>query len=122
MSTQSEIKRILLVEDSPIVSDATEQMLQDLGYVVIGPANTMATALEVSQSEEIDIAIVDINIRGAKAYSVLKILDARQIPFILTSGYAGWDLPVEWLGRPRLLKPYSPELLAAAINSLANAK
>jgi hypothetical protein len=75
----------------------------------------MAAALQLSGEEAIDGAIVDINIRGGKAYPVMKILEQRGIPFLLTSGYADWSMPEEWQGRPRLAKPYTPNMLREAL-------
>jgi len=108
-------KRILVVEDSPIVSLDTDEMLRAHGYHVVGPAPTMAIALELAQKEHIDAAVVDVNIRGGKAYPALRILAQRGVPFLLTSGYADWSMPPEWQDRPRLQKPYSAELLASRV-------
>lgn len=107
-----------MVEDSPVVAEDTEQMLRELGCEIVGPAPTMAFALQHAQDDAIDAAVVDINIRGGKAYSVLRILEERGIPFLLTSGYADWSLPDEWQDRPRLPKPYNPAVLAGAVAAL----
>ena len=111
-------RRILVVEDSPVVAEASEDMLRDMGCIVVGPAANMAPALQLAGEEELDGAIVDINIRGGKAFAVLKVLHDRGIPFILTSGYADWSLPEEWHDRPRLAKPYTPNLLREALLEL----
>ena len=104
-------RRVLIVEDSPVIAVDTEQMLTEVGCFVVGPATTMADARQLSEKEQIDAAIVDINIRGGKAFPVLRILEDRKIPFILTSGYADWSLPEEWQDRPRLQKPYNQLIL-----------
>jgi response regulator RpfG family c-di-GMP phosphodiesterase len=102
-------------------------MLSDMGCEVVGPAGTMAPALQLATDEPLDAAVVDINIRGGKAFAILNILEERQIPFLLTSGYADWSMPEEWQARPRLAKPYREEQLRAAMAALlggaqANAK
>ena len=111
-------RRILIVEDSPVVAVACEDMLRDMGCTVIGPATNMAAALELASDEALDGAIVDINIRGGKAFPVLKILGQRDVPFLLASGYADWSMPEEWQERPRLAKPYSPESLRERLIAL----
>ena len=108
-------RRILLVEDSPVVAAASEDMLSDMGCAVVGPAGNMAAALQLAREEQIDGAIVDINIRGGKAFPVLAILADREIPFVLTSGYADWSMPGDWRGKPRLAKPYTPSLLRESL-------
>lgn len=111
-------KRILVVEDSPVVADFAEQALEHLGCMVIGPAPTMAIARELAEHEAIDAAILDVRIRSEKAYPICEILSARGIPFVLTSGYAAWDLPLKWADRPTLAKPYTSEMLQTALVEL----
>ena len=111
-------RRILIVEDSPVVAQACEDMLRDMGCVPVGPAINMATALQLATDEALDAAVVDINIRGGKAFPVLKILADRGIPFLLASGYADWSMPDEWQGHPRLAKPFSPHLLRNSLTDL----
>ena len=100
-------RRILVVEDSPVVAPFTADVLSDLGCVVLGPAPTMAAARTLVEDEDFDAAIMDIHIRGERVFSLCEILDARAIPFVLTSGYANWDVPEQWSDRPRLQKPYT---------------
>lgn len=118
MTDELDGRRILVVEDSPVVADDSADILHDLGCTVVGPAGNMASARQLAEEEDIDAAIVDINIRGDKSYAVLKILESRQIPFLLTSGYADWTMPEEWLERPRLIKPYTAHMLRESLVSL----
>jgi CheY-like chemotaxis protein len=111
-------RRILVVEDSPVVAQACDDMLRDMGCLVIGPATNMAAALQLASEENLDAAIVDLNIRGGKAYPVLRILADRDVPFLLASGYADWSMPDEWQDRPRLAKPYSPNSLRESLIAL----
>ena len=111
-------RRILVVEDSPVVADAAEDMLSDMGCAVVGPATNMAAALQLAGDEPLDAAIVDINIRGGKVFPVLRILHGRSVPFLLTSGYADWSMPEEWQGQPRLAKPYTPGQLREGLLEL----
>jgi CheY-like chemotaxis protein len=110
--------RILVVEDSPVVAEVLEEMLLDFGCEVVGPVGNMALALERAQSERLDAAVIDLNIRGGKVYPVARVLGERGIPFLLASGYADWTMPPEWEGRPRLLKPFTAEALSRALEAL----
>ena len=118
MTAELSGRRILVVEDSPVVAEDSVDILQSLGCTVVGPAGNMAPALQLAEHEDIDAAIVDINIRGGKAFSVLKILEDRQIPFLLTSGYADWTMPEEWADRPRLAKPYTAHMLEQCLSEV----
>lgn len=104
-------RRVLIVEDSPVIAEDTAQMLVEIGCFVVGPATNMHDARQLAEKEQIDAAVVDVNIRGGKVYPVLRILEDRGIPFVLTSGYADWSMPDEWQDRPRVGKPYNPLML-----------
>ena len=111
-------RRVLVVEDSPVVAVAAEDMLRAMGCVVVGPATNMAAALQMAAEEPLGAAIVDVNIRGGKAFPVLKILHGRGVPFLLASGYADWTMPEEWREQPRLAKPYTPNMLRESLLEL----
>jgi CheY-like chemotaxis protein len=122
MTSELDGRRIFIVEDSPVVADDSAEILQELGCVVVGPAGNMAAALQLAEGEDFDAAIVDINIRGGKSFAVLKILEARGIPFLLSSGYADWTMPEDWIDRPRLPKPYSPDMLRVKLAEVLRAE
>lgn len=111
-------KRILVVEDSPVVAEVSQQMLQDLGCEVVGPAPNMALARSLAEEEPFDAAILDVRIRGEKAFSICEILASRGIPFLLTSGYGSWDLPVKWADSPTMAKPYTRDDLEIGLAGL----
>lgn len=111
-------KTVFIVEDSPLIAAFSDDMIRGFGCSVIGPAHNMAEALELGQIEQIDLATVDLNIRGGKAFPLLRILRSRNIPFLITSGYADWSMPVEFEDTPRLAKPYSEAALRDALLGL----
>jgi CheY-like chemotaxis protein len=111
-------RRILVIEDSPVVAPFTADLLSDLGFEVVGPAPNMATARELAETEEFDAAILDIHIRGERVFSICEVLEARKIPFILTSGYADWQVPDKWRDRPRLQKPYTIDQVEQTLSDL----
>ncbi len=115
-------RRILLVEDSPVVGPFTAEILGDLGFEVVGPAPNMAAARELVEGEPIDAAIMDVHIRGERVFSLCDALEARNVPFVLTSGYADWQMPDKWEDRPRLNKPYTIGEIEAALGGLLSGR
>jgi len=111
-------RRILLVEDSPVVAPFTADLLQDLGCLVVGPAPNMAAARDLVETEEFDAAIMDIHIRGERVFPLCETLDSKGVPFLLTSGYADWQMPDKWEDRPRLHKPYTIDDVERALAKL----
>jgi CheY-like chemotaxis protein len=59
----SEKRLLLLVEDDPLVGMATQGLLEDLGYDVLGPAADAAEALVIANGERPDLVVTDINLR-----------------------------------------------------------
>lgn len=114
-------RRILVVEDAPMIALDLQDMLQDLGCVVVGPTGNLGVALQMAGEETLDAAVIDINIRGGKIYPVARALAARNIPFLLASGYADRTLPPDLAGRPRLEKPYNRADLDRELRALVPA-
>jgi CheY-like chemotaxis protein len=111
-------RRILLVEDSPVVGPFTADLLGDLGCAVVGPAPTMTAAREMADGERFDAAILDVHIRGERIFPLLDLLEERGVPFLLTSGYADWTMPDQWADRPRVQKPYTIGDIEQALGDL----
>ncbi len=119
-SDTTDRRRILVVEDSPVVAPFTAEVLAELGYQVVGPAPNMAVARELVDSEIFDAAIMDVHIRGERVFPLCEALFARGVPFVLTSGYADWEMPDKWQNAPRLQKPYTIEQVEKVLSTVLN--
>ncbi len=111
-------RRILVVEDEILIAMEIEGALKRLGCVIIGPVGKLESALQIARDETIDAAILDVNIRGGRTYPVAKVLLARDIPFILASGYGDWALPEALQGQPRLTKPFRSDDVVKAVRAI----
>jgi CheY-like chemotaxis protein len=80
-------RRLLLVEDEPIVAWLLKDMLVDLGLVVVGPAASINQALATIEAESIDVAMLDVNLKGQMSYPIADVLVARGVPFVFSTGY-----------------------------------
>jgi CheY-like chemotaxis protein len=110
-------RRVLIVEDSPVVGPFTADLLEELGCVALGPAPTFAAARKLIAGGDFDVAVVDVHIRGERAFPLCETLEEQGIPFVLTSGYGDWQVPEQWAARPRLQKPYGLEGLRDALRT-----
>lgn len=112
-------RRILVVEDEPIVAIALQDMLDDLGYEVVGPAFRAEAGLLLARTDEIDAAILDVNLGGgADSYGVAAALRARGILYLFATGYGRMGLEPGHEEVPVLQKPYRETQLDAALRAL----
>ena len=111
-------KRILIVEDEPIVAIALQDMLEGLGYEVVGPAFRVAPALALAEAEEIDAAILDVNMGDADSYGVAARLRMHGIPYLFATGYGRDGLEPGHEDTAVLQKPYREAQVEAALRQL----
>jgi CheY-like chemotaxis protein len=111
-------KRVLVVEDEIMVSWLLEDMLANLGCVVIGPAVRVDQALAIIESEALDAAVVDLNLNGQFSYPVADALAARGVPFVFSSGYSQDRLLEKYRSFPILQKPFHRSELAEVLAKL----
>lgn len=100
-------KRLLIVEDEFFVAMELGQTMEDMGAEIVGIAGSLAEALEMADGV-LDGALVDVQLRGEKSFPLVEKLLARDVPFILTTGYDEGVLPDSLRGCPRVAKPILP--------------
>ena len=66
------MKRVLIVDDEPELTDVVREYLQDRYEVIV--ANTGKTALEAAHDRRPDVVFLDINMPGPSGIEVLKEL------------------------------------------------
>jgi CheY-like chemotaxis protein len=115
--------RVLLVEDEIMVALLLEEMLAELGHTVVGPVARLEQALEMTQREPFDVAILDVNINGGEVYPVADALAARDIPFAFVTGYGGRGLRTSsYCDRPTLQKPFRQHELGELFAKLCRSR
>jgi CheY-like chemotaxis protein len=111
-------RRILVVEDEMLVALLLHDMLIDLGCRVVGPAASVAEALEMIETRPLDAAMLDVNLGGQMSYPVADALIARNLPFVLSTGYASNRLQEGYRRLPALQKPYHATELCEALTTV----
>lgn len=97
---------VLIVEDEPLIAMSLEDALLDRGVTCLGPAGSVAVALEMIEAGGFDIALLDVNLRGERVDAVADRLAAIGIPFIFTTGHGADGLPDAHRARPVIGKPF----------------
>jgi DNA-binding NtrC family response regulator len=107
-------KRILVVEDEALIAVMVEDMLAEMGSVVVGPAATIEKALALARSETLDGAVLDVNVRGERIDPVADVLAARGVPMLFATGYGEVRL-ANGETATVIDKPYTQEKLARGL-------
>jgi CheY-like chemotaxis protein len=111
--------QVLVVEDEVLIALALEAMLNELGYKVIGPVPGVAKAIEALDACAPDAAVLDVNVGGERVTPVAEALRARELPYVLLTGYRGRELEEPALqAAPRLDKPVLRDRLAGALTTM----
>jgi CheY-like chemotaxis protein len=107
--------RILIVEDESLIAVALESMLSEIGYDVVGTVAQVSPALEVIGREQIDGAILDVNLGSQRVDAIADVLAARACPFVFMTGCDVSEVPARHAGHAVLQKPFRLEKLLSAL-------
>lgn len=108
--------RVLVVEDEPLTAMDLEARLQDAGYDVLGPAGSVAGAMDVIAETMPDIALLDGNLAGERSYGLAADLRASGVAVVFCTGYPELEnLPETLLDCCLVSKPFRDEILLAAL-------
>ncbi len=82
-------RKVLLVEDSPLIAMSLETLFEDMDWEMQGPATRLEEALKLAETTDADIALLDVNLDGEMSWAVADVLKARGVPFVFATGYDG---------------------------------
>jgi DNA-binding response OmpR family regulator len=109
-------KRVLVVEDELLVAMTIEDAVVADGHECVGPASSIAGALQLLSERDCDAAILNVFIAGERIDPVCYELVRRGVPFGFATG-AG-DQDGRWSDIPRIAKPYEDDVLRGLIRQL----
>ena len=110
-------KRILIVEDEPLIAMMLEDFLELLDHQVAGTADCVAAALPLIDGA--DAAILDVNLRGGeKSGPIAEALALRGLPFVFATGGTEDGVAEKFRDRPRLMKPFTMDGVQKALDAL----
>jgi CheY-like chemotaxis protein len=113
------MRRILVVDDDPLIALDLADQLRLGSYTVIGPAHSVAAAMAcLAEPRNCDAALLDIQLGRDTSEPIAQYLTAIGTPFLVISGYASHQHPAIFQAAPQLQKPIQPERLIAAVQKL----
>jgi DNA-binding response OmpR family regulator len=110
--------RVLVAEDNLLVAELLELVLAGLGCAVIGPARDLAETLQAIDANELDGAVLDVQLGDQYVFPAAHQLALRGVPFILSTALTDLGaLPAPLANAPRLTKPFDVRELERVMTS-----
>ena len=111
------IRRILIVEDEPLIAFDNEHFLAEAGYDVVATVDEVGEAARVLADEEVHLVLTDISLRGhGSGLDVARAAGERNVPVLFVSGAC--PVEAQTLAVGCLSKPYTDKMLKAALEAL----
>jgi DNA-binding response OmpR family regulator len=112
-------RRVLVVEDEYFLADDLARALTALGAETIGPYGDVNEAtLVVDRDVAIDAAIMDVNLRDELIFPLARLLRARKVPFVFTTGYDGRSIDAEFQDVQLWGKPLDVTALTSELTTM----
>jgi len=109
-------KRVLVLEDEPLIAMVLVDILEEAGCTVIGPAHDAEQAAELLAGNEIDVAVLDVNLgSGRTSAAIADSLKSAGTPFIFATGYGEMGLRSSDREYLRVDKPYCADTIIATV-------
>ena len=111
------IRRILIVEDEPLVAFDNEHLLRECGYEVVATVDSLAEAVKALTEEKVDLVLSDIKLSGdGDGMDVARAAGARGVPVLFVT--ANCPIEARSLGIGCLAKPYTDRVLRNALEAV----
>ena len=99
-------KRVLVVEDNPMLAYDLRDIMSERGAEIIGPALDLSTGLQLARENQLDGALLDVDLGGELVWPLARELQEHTVPFIFISADCkDSDLPQDFRQYRCLDKP-----------------
>jgi DNA-binding response OmpR family regulator len=107
---------VVVVEDEPIFATEIACAMVAAGGSVVGPAYSLAEAFDMIGGAELDGALLDLNLRNEKVFSLADALADRGVPIVFVTGEIWPVIPERHAGCRVVGKPVNDTKVVAAIS------
>lgn len=111
-------KRVLVVEDNPALAYDLDDALRDCGAEVVGPALDLSTGLHLAHENNLDGAVLDIDICGEYVWPLAQVLTDHEVPVVFVSAECSSELPERFRSFACLEKPAPRAAILATISEV----
>ena len=108
--------RILVAEDNALLLLDIADFLSDAGAEIVGPAVSVQRAVSLARSEQLDVGVLDVTLKGGDVFPIARILAEQGKGIVFVTGMQDTStLEREWPNAKVLTKPSLPQDLIQAI-------
>jgi DNA-binding response OmpR family regulator len=115
-------RRILVVEDEPLIATLIADWLLELDYEVAGTVNNASGALEIAAGSPLDAALLDVTLGADNSFSLADALLAKGVPVAFITGQDSHSMPERFRQAPVLGKPFDFEAMQALLSTLVKVR
>lgn len=109
---------VLVVEDEYVLADELRYELTRVGAYVAGPVGHLQGAIDlVGKKDAIDVAVLDVNLRGEDVFPVADLLAEQGVPLIFVTGYDAGSIPPRFSHCAAFVKPLMFLAFVKAVSS-----
>ncbi len=113
--------RVLVVEDECFVADDIARAPIRHGAEAVGPVPTVREARALAVWQFLDLAVLDINLRGELVYPLVAELTRRGAAIVFATGHDAAAVPADHEATPAWSRPFDVNGLAGVLPSLRRA-
>jgi len=111
--------KVLVVEDNLIIATSVEHIARSFGACDVHVAQTVRAALEVLTQGGVDLAVLDVKLRGETSEAVASACMDRNVPLILVTGYEAKDETLTaFPDAPVCVKPLTQNQFATVLHGM----
>ncbi len=108
---------VLVLEDNMVIALDASDIISEYGADEVKLASSVEDALEIIATEEVTLAVLDINLGNQTSLPVAQKLYALKIPFVLATGYGDVEsILSDYPKAPVVQKPFTSESLPREID------
>ncbi|WP_375289159.1 hypothetical protein [Qipengyuania sp.] len=111
---------MLIVEDNPALAYNIHDIFCDHGAEVIGPALDLMTGLQLARENDLDGAVLDIDLGGDYVWPLARELKGHRIPLVFVSAEHPGSLPDDFIEFVFLEKPAADHAILTTVEQLLN--
>lgn len=99
-----------------MIAWAVDDTLRESGVDVVGPALDLSTGLRLAHENNLDAAVLDIDLGGLYVWPLARVLQNHNVPIVFVSAECSDKLPADLRGLVCLDKPAPGDRIVVSVS------